>query len=106
MLVDRGEDALQRRLAREGATALVDVSLKLVSEARHVACDRHGRRVSERTQAIAEDPVADVEEHVELALSRVALLDLPEELHHPASSLPARRALSARLVHVELRDTQ
>ena len=36
----------------------------------------------------------------------VARLDLLEQLHHPARPLAARRALPARLVHVELRRPQ
>jgi hypothetical protein len=52
----------------ERAAALVDVPLVLVPEFRDVAGHGHRGRVAERTQAVAEDPVADVEQEVELSL--------------------------------------
>src|SRR5207247_10131735 len=100
VLVDRSEDGLHRRLALERTAALVDVGLELGPELGHVARDRHRRRVPERAEAMAEDPVADVEEQVELGLLGAPGLDLLQDLHHPAGPLAARRALAARLVHV------
>src|SRR5262245_30563217 len=97
VLVDRCEDALERGLAAERAAAVVDVRLELVAELVDVARDRHRGRVAERAEALAEDAVADVEQQVELGLLRVAVLDLVQELHHPARPLAARRALPARL---------
>src|SRR5437870_8353481 len=58
-----------------GAAALVDVALELLAEPVHVARDRHRGRVAERAEALAEDPVADVEQQVELVLRRLAVLD-------------------------------
>ena len=72
VLVDRREDALERRLAAERAAALVDVRLELVAELVDVARDRHRGRVAERAEALAEDPVADVEQQVELGLLRAS----------------------------------
>src|SRR2546428_5286216 len=106
VLVDRGEDALEARLAAEWAGALVDVALELLAEARDVARDRHRGGVAERAEALAEDPVADVEEQIELRLLGAPALDLAQDLHHPARPLAARRALPAGLVHVELRHAQ
>src|SRR5829696_5464603 len=104
VLLDRREQALERGLAAERAAAVVDVLLELVAEAVDVARNRHRGRVAEGAEALAEDAVADVEQQVELPLPRAALLDLVQQLHHPAGSLAARRALAAGLVHVELRD--
>src|ERR687885_422359 len=46
---------------------------------------------AERAEALAEDPVADVEQQVELLVRGTALLDRLEELHHPPRPLAARR---------------
>src|SRR6266540_1834244 len=102
MLLDRREGSLQRRLAAVWAPALVDVALELVAEALHVLDDRPRGEVAERAQALAQDPVADREQEVELGLLGAPFLELLEQLHHPARPLPAGRALAARLVHVEL----
>src|SRR5919109_854253 len=83
MLVDGREEALERRLAAEGAAAAVDVRLVLVAELVDVARDRHRGRVAERAEALAEDPVADREQEVELALLGASVLDLAQELDHP-----------------------
>src|SRR5438309_12038291 len=103
VLVDRREDALQRGLAAVGAPAGPDMLAKLVAELVDVARDRHRGRVAERAEAVAEDPVAHVEQEVELVLLGAAVLDPVQELHHPARPLATRCALPARLVHVELR---
>ena len=47
-----------------------------------------------------------VEREVEVALRRGAVLDRAQHLHEPARPDAARRALAARLVHVELSDPQ
>src|SRR3954465_2072740 len=104
VLVDRREDVLERRLAAERASAVVDVLLELLAESVDVARHRHRRRVPERAEALTEDAVADVEQQVEVALLRRPVLERVEDLHYPARADAARRALTARLVHVELRD--
>src|SRR6266508_2200211 len=96
VLVDRSKEPLERRLAAEGAALAVQVGMELVAELVDVAGDRHRRRISERAQALAGDPVADVEEQVELGLLRAPVLDLVQQLNHPARPLAARRALAAR----------
>ena len=100
----RREDPLERRLAVERAAAQVDVRLVLVAEPVDVAEHRDRVGVAERAEALAHDPVADREEQVEIGLRPAAVLDLLEDLRHPARSHAARRALPARLVLVELRD--
>ena len=106
MLVDRCKEVIERRLAAEGALAGVEVLLELVAELVHVTRDRHRGRIAERAEALAEDAVAHVEQEVELVLVGAAVVDLPQDLHHPARTLAARRALPAGLVHVELRHAQ
>src|SRR5438128_4167221 len=102
VLVDRREDALDRRLAAERTAALVHVRLELGAEFTHVA--RHGidGEVPERAERLAEHAVAHAFEEVEVGVLGAALLDLRQQLYHPARPLAARRAFSARLVHVEL----
>src|SRR5256885_7785110 len=97
MLIDGREDALERRLAFVRAPAGANVVAELAAELVDVARDRHRGRVAERAEAVAEDPVADVEQEVEVVLLGVAVLDPVQELHHPAGALAARRALVARL---------
>src|SRR5688500_3010246 len=95
VLVDRGHQPLEGRLAVEGTAALDDVLPVLVAELRDIARDWHRRRVAQRTQALAEDAIADREQQVELLVLGAALLDLLQELHHPARALAAWGALSA-----------
>src|SRR5262245_31584356 len=102
VLVDRGDDAFDRGLAAVRAAALVDVRLELVPVLVDVAPDRPDREVAERAERPALDAVADPAQEVEIGMLRLAGLDLLEQADHPASPLAARRALAARLVHVEL----
>ena len=83
-IVDRREDALERRVAGERAAACVDVRLELVAELVDVARDGDRVGVAERAEALADDAVADVEQQVEVGLRRAAVLDLLEDLRHPA----------------------
>ena len=89
----RRKDIRPRRVRHELGPELLDV-----------AGNGDRRRLAERAQALAVDPVAHVEEKVELGLLRLARLEPAQDLRHPARALPARRALAARLVLVELRD--
>ena len=96
---------VERGLAAERAAAVVDVRLELFSELVDVARDRHRGRVAERAQALAEDPVA----HAQVAGRARTGRSRPSSIFrssgdHPARPLAARRALTARLVLVELRD--
>src|SRR5580765_791934 len=101
---DRGEHVVQRRGGAERTPALVEVRHELGSELLDIAGNGDRRRLAERAQALAVDPVADVEEKVELGLLRLARLEPAQDLRHPARAFPTRRALAARLVLVELRD--
>src|ERR1700759_4818497 len=106
VLVDGSEQPGELRVGAEGAAAVLEVGAELVAELRHAARDRHRGRVAEHAEALADDPVADVEREVEIALLRRSVLDRAEQLDEPARADAARRALAARLVHVELRDPQ
>src|SRR5258707_9140856 len=101
---DRRQDVVERRGATERAAALLDVRDELVAELRDVAGDDDRVRVAERAEALAVDPVADVEQQVEVALRRAAVLELAQDRRQPARAFAARRALAARLVLVELRE--
>src|SRR6266545_1310591 len=85
VLVDRRDDAFDRRTSAVRAPALVDVGLELLAVLVDVARDRVDG---------------------EVAVLAAARLDLLQQAHHPARALPARRALAAGLVHVELLDPQ
>src|SRR3954469_20251971 len=102
VLIRGREDAFDRRLAGERAAALLDVRLELAAELAQVALHRIHREVAERAQRPPEDPRADAVDQVEVRVLAAAVLDLLQELDEPARSLAARRALPARLVHVEL----
>src|SRR5438874_9125769 len=106
VLVDRREEAGEARVAAERAAAALEMLVELLAELRHAARHWHRCRVAEHAQALADDPVADVEQHLEVRLRRRALLDGAQDLDEPASPHAARRALAARLVHVELCDTE
>src|SRR5580765_1202292 len=101
---DRGEHVVQRRRGAERTPALVEMRHELGPELLDIAGDGDRRRLAERTQALAVDPVADVEEEVELGLLCLARFEPAQDLRHPARALPARRALAARLVLIELGD--
>src|SRR5215218_9334408 len=102
MLVDRRDDALDRGLAAEGARALLDVRRELVVVLVQVARDGIDGEVPESAKRLPEDAVADVEQQVEIGQLGATLFDLRQQLDEPSRPLAARRALAARLVHVEL----
>src|SRR3954468_22187480 len=103
MLVGRREDPFKGRLAAVRAAAVLDVGDELLAPLLQVARDRVDGEVAERAERLAEDPRADRLEQLDVRELAVAALELLQDLHHPARSLAARRALAARLVHVELR---
>src|SRR6267142_1836656 len=101
---DGSKDVIQGRFPAERAAALVDVRDELVAELRDVARDDDCVRVAERAEALAVDPVADVEQQVEVLLRGAPVLELAEDRRQPAGAFAARRAFAARLVLVELRE--
>src|SRR5258708_20915565 len=99
MLVGGREQVREARVLAERAPAVLEVRAELVAELRHAARDWHRCRVAEDAEALADDPVADVEQQIEVVLRRAALLERADELHEPAGPDAARRALAPRLVH-------
>src|SRR6266498_223641 len=106
VLVDRRDDAFDRRTSAVRAPALVDVGLELLAVLVDVARDRVDGEVAEGAERLPEHAVAHVPQQVEVGVLAAARLDLLQQAHHPARALPARRALAAGLVHVELLDPQ
>src|SRR5580765_4304330 len=102
VLIRRRDDSLDRRLAAERTAALLDVRLELGAELAEIALHGIDGEVAERAERPSEDAVADALEQVEIRELTAAVLDLLEDLNEPARALPTRRALPARLVHVEL----
>ena len=80
----------------------VDVRLELRPVLLEVARDRVHGEVAERAQRLPEHAVADLIQEIEVRALAAALLELRQDLHQPAGADAARRALAARLVHVEL----
>src|SRR4029079_16631471 len=87
MLIHRREQTLERRLTAERAAALVDVGPELVAELDHVRGDGQRTGITQRAETLAQDPVADVEQEVELRVRCLAGLDRLEQLNHPARPL-------------------
>src|SRR6186997_2967684 len=102
VLIGGSDDSLDRRVAGEGTAALLDVRLELGAELAEIALHGIDGEVAERAQRPPEDPRADALEQVEIRELAAAVFDPLEDLNEPARALPARRALAARLVHVEL----
>src|SRR5437868_1873967 len=75
VLIHRCEEMRKRRVLAERAAAVLEVRAELVAELRHAARDGHRRRVAEYAQALADDAVAHVEQHLEIVLGRASVLD-------------------------------
>src|SRR5438034_4350050 len=84
------------------AALLAHVVLVLVPELLQGGLGRGDGRVPERAQGLAADRVADVPEDVQVALRALPYLDAVQQPEHPARPLPARRALAAGFVLVEV----
>src|SRR3954470_8856908 len=97
---DRGGDRVER------AAPFGEVLEVLVAEVLDRAHDRAGGAVAERAERPAQDVVALVQQEVEILGAADALLQVGEGLDQPPGALPARRALAARLVLVELGPSQ
>src|SRR5215831_13456171 len=90
----------------EGAAAFLLMLHDLVPEVLDRGGNRRGHGVTERAECPADDVLADVEQLVQVLLGALAVLDPLDHPHHPVGALPARRALPARLVLVELRPAE
>src|SRR5215510_8511900 len=90
----------------EGAAAFLLVLHDLVPEVHDHGGNRRGHGITERAERPADDVVADVEQLVHVLLGALAVLEPLDYPHHPVGALPARRALPAGLVLVELRPAE
>src|SRR5580704_15242329 len=98
------EEGRGRRV--EGTATFLLVLHELVPEVLDARYDRADRAVAQGAERPAEDVVADVEELFQVFLGAVAVFQPFQHLDHPERALPARRALAARLVLVELGPAQ
>src|SRR4030095_105779 len=80
------------------AAFLRDVFLKFFAILFYKRRRRHCRRVAKRTDGVAHDIVADVENKTEIALVALALFSAAKNLFHPVTAFAARAALTARLM--------
>ncbi len=83
---------------RPRVDALLDHMAKMADQALH----RPGGGVAQRADGVAFDLMADIEQHIDLALLGLALGHALEHPPHPARALAAGRALAARLMLVEI----
>src|SRR5215475_11373569 len=86
----------------ERAAAPLEVLDELVPEVLDGGHHRGDRAVAERAERAPADVVADVEQLVQVLLGALAALQPVQDAHHPVRPLPARGALAAGLVLVEL----
>src|SRR5688572_3459884 len=85
------------------AALVVDVVLELVAVDLHERAHGHRRGVAQRADRSPLDVVGEVEQQVEVLLPALARLDAVDDAIEPAGALPARRALPAGLLEVEVR---
>src|SRR5439155_26475123 len=91
VLIHRREQAFERRLAAEGAAALLDVRAELVAALDDVRRDRQRRGVAERAEALPEDAVTDAEQQREVGVCGFTGPDRRGQLRPPACPFAARR---------------
>src|SRR5215510_4246563 len=74
------------RAAVRHTHAVSDVELELLAEMLHEALYRPGRRVAECADRVTFDLVRDIDEHVELLLPPLTVLDAADHPVHPAGA--------------------
>src|SRR5690606_5786895 len=90
--------SISRRPLQPG---LLDAALQLRAEMADQALHRPGGGIAQRADGVAFDLLGDVVQKVDLGELGPALADPGQHAPQPARTLAARRALAARLVHVE-----
>src|SRR5829696_9653238 len=80
--------------------------LEFITEVSDRGRDGRCRSVTQCTEGAAEDVLAEVEQLFDVALLTLARLHPLQDLYQPPGALPARSALPARLVFVELGPAQ
>src|SRR5882757_1573896 len=86
----------------ERATARFDVGYVLVAEVLDRRHHRAGSAIAQRAERLSQDGVGDVRELVDVLAGATAGFQPLVDLVQPEGALPARRALPARFVFVEL----
>src|SRR5881392_1963244 len=76
--------------------------LKLIFELLHEAQHRPGARFAEGANRPALDVLRDVQQVIGVLFASVTVREAMQRFRHPERTLPARRALAATLVRVEL----
>src|SRR5690606_29006372 len=100
----RGPRSLRRNRADAARPFRLDAVLDLAPEVADQPLDRPGGSVAESADRVPFDLLGHVEQHVDLLDLGLAAHQPLHHAHHPARALPARRALAAALVLVELRE--
>src|SRR5512139_634673 len=87
------------------AALVFDVVLELATKMFEKALHRHRRRISQRTDGVATDVPRHAVEKFHVFRPALPVLDAVDDAIHPAGAFPARRALPARFLEVEIRQT-
>src|SRR5882757_5130579 len=91
------------RARADQAVLVLDVVRELVAEVLEHAAHRHRGSVTQCADGAAHDVLGHRIEQLQIFHAALALLDAMHDAPQPAGALAARRALPARLVHVEIR---
>src|SRR5688572_28780791 len=89
---------------RQRAPAFPHVRFVLVSEVLQRRQHRRDGGVAEGAERFAGDVLGNALQEIEVAHLTLAALDLAKDLVEPVGAFPARRALAARLVTVEVEE--
>src|SRR5512135_3752894 len=79
-------------IVRHQALLVIDVVLELVAEVLDEALHRERRGVAERADRPSGDVVGDVDQHLEVLVPALAMLDPVDHPPQPAGAFAARRA--------------
>src|SRR5207237_4231755 len=94
--------ALLRRFGRNPARACTDAPLDLRAEMAQETLYGPGGAFAEGADRVSLDLFANFLQQIDFGDFRVAALHARQHAPHPAATFPARRALSAALVPVEI----
>src|ERR1700694_5710917 len=96
----------QHGLLRIERAAAVEVGEVFVAKELDRRDDRACRAVAQRAERLAVDGVGDIEQRLKVLCGSATGLQTPQDLGQPVGAFPARCALAAGLVFVELRPAQ
>ena len=83
---------------------MVNVILEFFSEVLQETLDRPGRRITQGTDRASFYVVGQIDQHIQILVTALPQLDTTKHPVEPTRALTARRALTAALVLVEVRD--